>query len=103
MYCDFRTILVSTEQQHPVVPGAMLNNCFPTTALNFQILLITPPILVNICVVQHLSSAKLLCTRCMCKQTFTHSLTLVFTPEKAVAESIAAYFNNQCPKASNGT
>ena len=51
---------------------------------NFQLFLITPPVLVNIRVVQPLLSANLGCARCVCKQAFTHSLARAFAPKKTV-------------------
>ncbi len=52
---------------------------------NFQLFLITLPVFVNIRVVQPLFSANLGCARCVCKQTFTHSLARAFAPKKAEA------------------
>ena len=65
---------------------------------NFQLFLITLPVLVNIRVVLPLPSANLGCARCVCKQAFTHSLARAFALKKAVAGSIAVHFNHQCLK-----
>ena len=62
---------------------------------NFQLFLITLPVLVNIRVVLPLPSANLGCARCVCKQAFTHSLARAFAPKKAVAGKYVVLFNHK--------
>ncbi len=106
-------------------PESFLSN-FRGSCQNFQLFLITLPVLVNIlksvllCLRESkrrlgnvysnrfdsrntrlllpLPSANLGCARCVCKQAFTHSLARAFAPKKAVTESTAVHFNHQCLK-----
>ncbi|MBR3919589.1 MAG: hypothetical protein IKJ59_12785 [Clostridia bacterium] len=68
---------------------------------NFQLFLITLPVLVNIRVLLPLPSANLDCARCVCKQASTHSLARAFAPKKAATEKHCSALNHL--KASSGT